>query len=367
VASIHVVHFGGGPRTVRSGRRDWVLGKRLLKMALGALVIAAVGRQVAKTWAEFSRRGDHLELDTKWLIAAAALYVAGLVLNGLFYARVLSASRSPIATLPAIRAYLLSHLGKYVPGKALVVVMRAGLSAAHGARAATAAIATLYETLVMMAAGGWIATVGFALAPSQMISIPLGQLGSLRAPLPWLGAAAGLGFSILVFSRVFSRIARLVSLPFPNVGPDALPLLSSRLLAQGLALDSLGWILLGLSQVAVLRGMGMTDLSPSSIPPVVASVALATIAGFAIPIAPGGLGVREWVLWTSLGSLIDRDRAVLAALGLRVVWLAGELVMGAVLLPWRMRGKIRPATPDEDPGLPAPASPLPSTSTSPAP
>ena len=51
-------------------------------------------------------------------------------------------------------AYLVSHLGKYVPGKAMVVVMCAGMSVPFGAGAATAAIATFYETLVMMASGG---------------------------------------------------------------------------------------------------------------------------------------------------------------------------------------------------------------------
>jgi len=36
------------------------------------------------------------------------------------------------------RAYLIGHLGKYVPGKAMVVVLRVGLITPYGARAATA-------------------------------------------------------------------------------------------------------------------------------------------------------------------------------------------------------------------------------------
>jgi uncharacterized membrane protein YbhN (UPF0104 family) len=337
-----------------------VLGQRALKITLAALVIAAVGRQVVRVWGEFSRRGDRLDLDSGWLIAAVLLYVAGLVPFGYFYARVVASSPTPIPTGPAVRAYLLSHLGKYVPGKALVVVMRAGLSAVHGARAATAAFATLYETLVMMAVGGWIAALGFAMSPARTVQIPLGSWGTLPAPLPWLGAAAGLGFSVLVVSQVFTRLVRLVSLPFPNVGPDALPGLSGRLLMLGLMWATLGWILLGLSQVAVLRGMGLATLPPSSIPAVIAAVALATVAGFAVPISPGGLGVREWVLWTSLGALIDRDRAVLAALGLRLVWLVGELVAAAVLLPWPMRGKIGPAATAAAEVSPPPTNPTPS-------
>ena len=49
--------------------------------------------------------------------------------------------------MPALRAYVVSHLGKYVPGKAMVVVIRTALVVPFGARASTAAIATFYETL----------------------------------------------------------------------------------------------------------------------------------------------------------------------------------------------------------------------------
>ena len=54
-------------------------------------------------------------------------------------------------------------------------------------------------------------------------------------------------------------------------------------------------------------------------------------------IAPcaGGLGVREWVLWTALGASIDRDLAVVAALTLRLVWFVGEAVASASIFAIR--------------------------------
>jgi uncharacterized membrane protein YbhN (UPF0104 family) len=83
---------------------------------------------------------------------------------------------------------------------------------------------------------------------------------------------------------------------------------------------------------------------------VVASVALATVAGFVVPIAPGGLGVREWVLWTSLGTSLNHDRAVVASLTLRLVWVAAEVAAALVLLPLRKPDSLRP-------GREVPASP----------
>jgi uncharacterized membrane protein YbhN (UPF0104 family) len=104
-----------------------------------------------------------------------------------------------------------------------------------------------------------------------------------------------------------------------------------------MALAVVGWTLLGLSQVAVLGMFGPGTMPRSSWPAVVASVALATVAGFVVPISPGGLGVREWVLWTALATSIDRDRAVVAALVLRLAWVVGELLAATVV------GLFRPA------------------------
>ena len=92
---------------------------------------------------------------------------------------------------------------------------------------------------------------------------------------------------------------------------------------------------MGLSQLVVLASIGSPLRLGSEWPTVVGSVALATVAGFVVPIAPGGLGVREWVLWTALASSIDGDRAVVAAIVLRLAWIVGELVAAAVLLGGR--------------------------------
>lgn len=318
-------------------KKAWILP---IKTALGLLVLAAVGRHVLKTWDSLSLREPPLEIAVGWMAAAILPYILGLSACGAFYARLLRKSPSPIERLPAVRAYLISHLGKYVPGKALVLVMRAALSLPFGARPATAAFATIYETLTMMASGGLLAAILFALPPAPWIGLP-GT--ALRIPLSLVGLAAGLGFLFMVEVRVFKRLAMVASLPFSNVGPEALPHLRLRLLGEGLAWTALGWVLMGLSQILVIRAIVPGGVPPETWPAVIASVALATVVGFAVPIAPGGLGVREWALWTGLGSALDHDHAVIAALALRLVWVVGELLAAALVLPFVARRQ--PETP----------------------
>jgi uncharacterized membrane protein YbhN (UPF0104 family) len=72
-------------------------------------------------------------------------------------------------------------------------------------------------------------------------------------------------------------------------------------------------------------------------PVVIASVALATVAGFVVAVLPGGLGVREGVLMWALAPALGSKHAVVAALSLRLVWVAAELVAAAAFFPWSGR------------------------------
>jgi glycosyltransferase 2 family protein len=314
----------------------------LFKAAVALLVLWGVGRQMLRTWSDLQHRELAIEPRPIFLLLSGLVYVAGLSCCAFFYENILSASTTPIASLPAYRAYLVSHLGKYVPGKAMVVVMRAGMSAEHGARGATAAIATFYETLVMMAAGGLMAALGFALGgPSPSMAVTLPALGRIAMPFYRLAGlfalGLGLAFLVVVLPPCFRRLALMVSLPLPGVGPEVLPRFSAGLLARGLRRGGESWLFLGLSQILVVRGLappGRFDFL-GMVPVVVASVALATVAGFAVPVLPGGLGVREGVLMVALGPMFGQDLAVVAALALRLVWVAAELLAAAVLMgPW---------------------------------
>jgi len=314
----------------------------LVKAAVALVVLWGVGRQVQRTWYDLQHHELAIEPRPIYLVLSGLVYLAGLSCCAFFYEDILKASSTPIPALPAYRAYLVSHLGKYVPGKAMVVVMRAGMSAAHGARGATAAIATFYETLVMMAAGGLVAALGFAVGgPSPSMTVTLPALGKLELPVYHLAGlfalGLGLAFLVVVLPPCFRRLALMVSLPLPGVGPEALPRFSPGLLARGLRRGGESWLFLGLSQILVVRGLvpaGRFDFL-SLLPVVVASVALATVAGFVVAVLPGGLGVREGVLMVALGPVFGHDLAVVAALALRLVWVAAELLAAAVLSgPW---------------------------------
>src|SRR5262245_8651715 len=108
----------------RMARLRW---KRLtiaaLKAAVAVAVLWAVGRHVLLTWQELRDRGVSLHFEPTWLVGSGLLYLAGLSACGRYYERILHVTPTPVRLVPALRAYIVSHLGKYVPGKAMVVVV----------------------------------------------------------------------------------------------------------------------------------------------------------------------------------------------------------------------------------------------------
>ncbi len=338
-------------------RPRWMpLAITAIKSTVAIVVLWAVGRHVLRTYGDLRARSESLHFEPAWLAVAAALYLAGLLACAVFFERILRSSSAPVALFPAWRAYVVSHLGKYVPGKAMVVVLRSGLVVPYGGRASTAAVATFYETLVMMVAGGLVAAAGFAGAP-RMDTVKLTLRGFGRVELPFYRVAGlsalglGLAFLVAVLPPVFVRMAGLVTLPIPGVDRDALPRITGRLLMQGLFWSSGGWILLGLSQLSVIRSFDPaaadTVAARGLAPVVIASVALATVAGFVVAVLPGGLGVREGVLMSLLTPVLGSDHAVVAALALRLVWVAAELIAAAVFLPWLGRSSAAAGLPPD--------------------
>ena len=173
-----------------------------VKSAVAIVVLWAVGRHVLRTYSDLRGRSESLHFEPLWLAVAGVLYLAGLLACAVFYERILRSGPSPVRLLPAWRAYIVSHLGKYVPGKAMVVVLRSGMVVPYGGRASTAAIATFYETLVMMCAGGLVAAVG--LRGRDPIGYGRARVSGLgpRSSFPSIDSAAvaalGLGLAFLI-------------------------------------------------------------------------------------------------------------------------------------------------------------------------
>lgn len=304
---------------------------RWLKPVIALVIVGFVGIQFARVLGqpEVWEAADRLEPTT--LFAAALGYLFALTCWGGYWVRLLARQCQPVPLWPGLRAYYVSQVGKYVPGKAWTLLLRAGLVRGYGVSLGTAVLAGFYETLTAMAAGALLAAV---LLP--LVSTGDGQLGQ-RALV--LLAVAGVPILPGVFNRLVARLAK----PFRPVDAAPLPNISTPTLLGGLAQSLLGWLALGAGLTLIIaRLFPSVPDQPEALVGLTlrctAYLSLAYVAGFLVLPAPGGLGVREVILQQTLaGELASaydaptaQGLAALVALALRAVWTLAEAALAGL-------------------------------------
>src|SRR5579862_3750669 len=96
----------------RLPRWVWPIGKGLLAVA----IVAAVAFQF---WRDLGHEGlESVEIHWPWLVLSAVLYILGLSFSAWYWYRLLLNFGAKPTLRGAFRAYYVSQLGKYLPGKA---------------------------------------------------------------------------------------------------------------------------------------------------------------------------------------------------------------------------------------------------------
>ena len=257
-----------------------------------------------------------------WLLVSSLAYFAGTIPSGLFWHKTLWVMGQQPTRFEALRAFTIGHLGKYVPGKALVIVLRAGLVRGPRCNTTVAATAVFIETLTSMAVGAFVA--------ATMAAVMFYD----RPKLLLLAAALMVCTGVPILPPVFRRAVRILGVR--KINPDidqALAGLTYRLMAYGWLRLIFSWFLYGFSLWATLRAYQPPGAAPVSLqqwPFATVCYALAILAGFVIMV-PGGLGVREWVVTRVLAEPFGPGRALVSAVLVRLASLVAESVFAGIL------------------------------------
>lgn len=326
----------------------------VLKIALGLAILLVIGRQ-------FARDLQHPELWSRpihggWLVLAGLVYLVGLGCTGLFWYWLLRQFGQQPDKLASVRSYYISHLGKYLPGRAWALLLRGDLARGPHCRFGIAILAAFYEVLVTMATGAVVGLLLLAvITPDTETGFTWDAFAGLfrlqasgETPLDrrvvvlfMLTLAAPLVFVVL--PPVFNRLARRLTRPFRREEAWTLPQVHGRWLVMGMGMTAMLWCLFGVSLWCVLRAI-LPDAWPWSGGLwicLTAAMSAAYIAGFVIILIPSGLGIREFflallllpILRPMLGEPPEESRAliVLAVLVLRLVWTSSELILAGIL------------------------------------
>jgi uncharacterized membrane protein YbhN (UPF0104 family) len=337
-----MTNFGPTSSPEPAAGRSRGIAIHLLKASVTLIVIAAVGfaaRGALQAWHETSdaNRIGWQDIGWSWLWVSAALYALSLVPSSLVLSRALASLHQPVSLPLVVAAQLVGHVGKYVPGKAMVIILRASILNRGTAEVSIklSAIAVIIETLNLIAVGAALSTVLVIVldAPEWLRWVSgLMALGATIATLPPV-----LRFALSLKFRLRSTAAALRrrSLNQTDVTDrDREPLTwdSSDLLASWIWC-TISWVFTGLSMAAVVAALVPYDQVPSVISLILicsAAMMLAFVAGF-VSLLPGGAGVRELVLTALLEPSLGAGPAVVAAILARLIQLGVESILAAVV------------------------------------
>ncbi len=276
------------------------------------------------------------------VVGAGALYSLGLLLPGWILYRCLTAFAVPCTLRRAIAAQYLGHAGKYIPGKAMVIVLRVG--AILPAQQLPARIASenffsatprpvarvtsciFFETLLMMGVGGAVAGILLWNAPLPVWVRGLAALMAIGSVVP-LCPPILRRLIVIVAARKQIKDASVGSYhsqsTSSNINPAAI---TWPLLAQCWLVSMLSWLFIGFSFTILITAIPSFEPLPplSELTPVAtAAISLGMVLGF-VSLLPGGAGVREYVTLLVLVPVIGQTHALLAVIAARLLFIIIE-------------------------------------------
>lgn len=309
----------------------WRWVKRLLPWAV--LLALAWGLRQTVAGALEELREHPVSPRPGWLVLSGALYLIGIYPCAWYYDYVLRSLGQFPAWRESLRAYYISHLGKYIPGKGWTVVLRAGLIRGSAVAVLPATVAAFVETLTMVAGGSAMAAGILLLSWPQHRALTLSALGVAAA-------AAALVSPPLLNLTAYWMLKRR------GAAATAWRLNWSTIVVGWLAMAPV-WFTLSLSLWATLRGLGAEIALPGDLPRLFVAVSLALCLGFA-SLVPAGAGVRELLLLELLAPWLGSGIAAASAVVLRLVWMSSEVV-ASIILYSTIRGRRWGDGPDPPP------------------
>jgi len=303
--------------------------RRVLRWAFLAVAVALLAWAVASQWDEVV---DALR-DLTWGAVAASLVacVVALGVNAMSWRAVMRAVGLDVPVPEAARVFLLSQVGKYVPGSVWPVLAQAELARDHGVSRPRAMTGSIVAMVVGVAMSGVVAAVGLVLS----------QPGALAAYWWVLVVAAALATLL-----VPAVLARVVALAFRVTRRGEEPVrIGAAPLAASAAWSLLMWAILGVHAWLLLR-----ELAPDAgLLVATGAFAFAWLVGFVVVLAPAGAGAREAALVLALAPVATPAQALGLALVSRFLMTAADAIgLGAGLaIGARPRRATSPGAPPE--------------------
>jgi len=304
-----------------------------IKLLIFLVVCGVVGWELFKAW-------DKIK-EVQWtpnyplLVLAGFCYAVAFAPAAVFWRYAMQSLGQKPGVYEAFRAYYIGHLGKYVPGKAMVLIIRTGLLNHERTKITAAGASVFVETMTMMAVGGFVA--------AAVLAIWFRHHEHVVANGAWLTFIT-LGFLCFTVLPILPPVFHFAAGKLKKFKIE-LEGLSFKTLAVGWVLNVPVWIMLGVSLWLTKIGLGFGMNNESIVTELsfcVLAISGSIVVGFA-SMLPGGFGSRELALMYLLNlfftthpieGLEPMAIALIIVTVHRMISILSELTV-SVLLAWK--------------------------------
>ena len=299
---------------------------RILSGVAGAVVVFFVVRHLLRNWAEVRSAPIAWRVSPAYLVASLGVVLSTYALLVESWRRMLAGWGPLLGWGESARVWVLSSMGKYLPGKVWAIAGMALLAQRRGVPPWAATASAILLQVVSIGTGA--AIVGATGSAVLEATHP----GS-RALLFLLFGLSAAGLLAVLSPTVAGRLIGFVT---RGAGERVSPAPSAVIF--GVVANTLAWLLYGVSLWLLARGLlpdaglGLVDA--------IGAFAASYIAGLLFLLAPGGLGVRESVMVLMLSPGVGLANALALAAVSRIGMTVADLLAA---LPFIRSWKESPA------------------------
>jgi glycosyltransferase 2 family protein len=286
--------------------------KRLIRWGFLTVALALLAWAVVGHWDEISEALRSLSLGA--IIGSTLAATLALGVNALSWREVMVSVGLKASVPSAMRVFLLSQVGKYVPGSVWPVLAQAEFARDHGVSRARAMTGSIVAMVVGVVTAASVGLIGAAVTVPDAVATY------------WWVIPVALGLVALLTPPVLRRVVALAFRVTKRTEEPAQ--IGGRALVGSAAWSVLMWLLLGFQAWVLLREIAPGETSTYVL--ATGAFALSWLVGFLVVIAPAGLGVREAALVVLLSSTATRPEALSLALVSRFVMTAADAIGFAV-------------------------------------
>lgn len=290
------------------GKAVW----RWIRWIGGALIVAFLLRHLWRNWTEVRSSDITWAFQPGWILASMALVLSTYAMLIESWRRVLASFGPQLGWWESARVWVISSMGKYIPGKIWAVAGMALLAQRRGVPPWAATASAILLQVASIGSGALIVgATGIAVLEA-------------RRPGSTAGLAVVIALSIAGLAAVlwppFSR--RLIRLVAPRGSEPTAP--TAAALLFGIGANGLAWGSYGVALWLLARGvlpqvhLGLAEA--------VGAFAASYIAGLLVLLAPGGVGVRESVMVFMLQDRVGLANALALAAVSRIGMTAADIL-----------------------------------------